>query len=197
MICYSVTNSCWGKATESTRHIHFNNTGYSIPVQPKPGLFSVYHYSNWYGWHRPREGDMPLFMSSDRQVVATWWTGGPVPGSSGCLVTLCTRTGGTAPHRDSSCALLSELKYHIWKLFLEHHDYKGKSCNSTYVVAQSLTHVQLFFTPWTAASRPPCPSPPPGVSSNSCPLTRWCHPTISSCHPFLLLPSIFLIIRLF
>ena len=26
----------------------------------------------------------------------------------------------------------------------------------------------------------PCPSPTPGASSNSCPLSRWCHPTISS-----------------
>ena len=26
----------------------------------------------------------------------------------------------------------------------------------------------------------PCPSPPPGACSNSCPLSRWCHPTISS-----------------
>ena len=29
-------------------------------------------------------------------------------------------------------------------------------------------------------SRPPCPSPTPGVYSNSCPLSRWHHPTISS-----------------
>ena len=29
-------------------------------------------------------------------------------------------------------------------------------------------------------SRPPCPSPSPRVYSNSCPLSWWCHPTISS-----------------
>ena len=29
-------------------------------------------------------------------------------------------------------------------------------------------------------TRPPCPSPTPGVYSNSCPLSWWCHPTISS-----------------
>ena len=29
-------------------------------------------------------------------------------------------------------------------------------------------------------ARLPCPSPTPGVYSNSCPLHRWCHPTISS-----------------
>ena len=29
-------------------------------------------------------------------------------------------------------------------------------------------------------ARPPCPSPNPRVYSNSCPLSQWCHPTISS-----------------
>ena len=29
-------------------------------------------------------------------------------------------------------------------------------------------------------TRPPCPSPPPGVHPNPCPSSRWCHPTISS-----------------
>ena len=29
-------------------------------------------------------------------------------------------------------------------------------------------------------ARPSCPSLTPGVYSNSCPLSRWCHPTISS-----------------
>ena len=29
-------------------------------------------------------------------------------------------------------------------------------------------------------ARPPCPSPTPGAHPNPCPLSRWCHPTISS-----------------
>ena len=29
-------------------------------------------------------------------------------------------------------------------------------------------------------ARPPCPSPTPRVHSNSCPLSQWCHPAISS-----------------
>ena len=29
-------------------------------------------------------------------------------------------------------------------------------------------------------TRPPCPSPTPRVYTNSCPLSQWCHPTISS-----------------
>ena len=28
-------------------------------------------------------------------------------------------------------------------------------------------------------ARPPCPSPTPGVWSNLCPLSQWCHPTTS------------------
>ena len=45
--------------------------------------------------------------------------------------------------------------------------------------------------------RLPCPSPTSGAYSNSCPLSWWCHPTISSCHPLLLPPSIFPSIRVF
>ena len=29
-------------------------------------------------------------------------------------------------------------------------------------------------------ARPPCPSPTPRIHPNPCPLSRWCHPTISS-----------------
>ena len=29
-------------------------------------------------------------------------------------------------------------------------------------------------------ARPPCPSPTPKTCPNSCPLSQWCHPTISS-----------------
>ena len=47
-------------------------------------------------------------------------------------------------------------------------------------------------------ARLPCPSPSPGACSNSCPLSWWCYPTISSlCHLLLLLPSIFPSIRVF
>ena len=46
-------------------------------------------------------------------------------------------------------------------------------------------------------TRLPCPSPSPRVCPSSCPLSRWCHPTISSSVPILLLPSIFLRIRVF
>ena len=42
------------------------------------------------------------------------------------------------------------------------------------VVSDSLRPHELQHT------RPPCPSPSPGVHSNSRPSSRWCHPAISS-----------------
>ena len=40
-------------------------------------------------------------------------------------------------------------------------------------------------------ARPPCPSPTPGVYSDSCPVSWWCHPAISSSViPILPLPPI-------
>ena len=48
------------------------------------------------------------------------------------------------------------------------------------VVVQLLSHVWLSVTPWTAARQAPCPPLSPGVCSNSCPLSWWYHPTISS-----------------
>ena len=45
-------------------------------------------------------------------------------------------------------------------------------------------------------ARLPCPLSP-GVCSHSCPLSQWCHPTISSSATLLLLPSIIPSIRVF
>ena len=46
-------------------------------------------------------------------------------------------------------------------------------------------------------TRLPSPSPTTRAYSNSCPLSWWCHPTISSSHPLLLPPSTFPSIRVF
>ena len=45
---------------------------------------------------------------------------------------------------------------------------------------QLLSHVGPFATPWIAAWQASCPLPTPRDYSNSCPLSWWCHPTISS-----------------
>ena len=45
---------------------------------------------------------------------------------------------------------------------------------------QLFSHVQLFVTPWTAARQASLCFTNPRTCSNSCPLSRWCHPTNSS-----------------
>ena len=62
---------------------------------------------------------------------------------------------------------------HVWMWEL---DYK-ECCSIQFshsVVSDSLQPQGLQHT------RPPCPSSTPGAYSNSCPLSQWCHPTISS-----------------
>ena len=48
------------------------------------------------------------------------------------------------------------------------------------LVVHSLNPVWLFATHGLQHSRPPCSSPTSRVYSNSCPLSWWCHPPISS-----------------
>ena len=45
---------------------------------------------------------------------------------------------------------------------------------------QLLSCVRLFATHELQHARPPYPSPTPRVRPNPCPLSWWCHPTISS-----------------
>ena len=45
---------------------------------------------------------------------------------------------------------------------------------------QSFSRVPLSANPWNSARQPPCPSPFPGVHSDSHPSSQWSHPAISS-----------------
>ena len=62
-------------------------------------------------------------------------------------------------------------------------------------LVQSVSHVWLFAHHESQHARPPCRSPTPRVHSNSCPLSRWCYPAISS--SVILLPPIPPRIRVF
>ena len=51
----------------------------------------------------------------------------------------------------------------------------------TKAVQFSLTVVSSYLWPHgQQRTRPPCPSPPPRVYPNSCPLSQWCYPAITS-----------------
>ena len=56
----------------------------------------------------------------------------------------------------------------------------GKHKQIQFSLVQLLSRVWLFATHESQHARPPCPSPTPRVYPNSCPLSRWCHATISS-----------------
>ena len=52
--------------------------------------------------------------------------------------------------------------------------------NSSLSSVQSLSCVLHTTVVWLQHARPSCPSSTPGVYSDSCPFSQWCHPTISS-----------------
>ena len=76
--------------------------------------------------------------------------------SSGCRTTLGFFAGGG-------------MTMHLW-LREQHHSVQF----SRSVVSDSLQPHE------SQHARPPCPSPTPGVHSNSCPLSWWWHPAVSS-----------------
>ena len=59
----------------------------------------------------------------------------------------------------------------FWDLVISQFSSVQFSCS---VVSDSLRSHESQYT------RPPCPSQTPGVYANSCALSRWCHPAISS-----------------
>ena len=76
-------------------------------------------------------------------------------------------------------------------------DYRSLPCSSAHGIFQArvLEWVAISFSIFQCSrsvmsnslwphelqhTRPPCPSPNPRVYANPCPLSRWCHPTISS-----------------
>ena len=63
----------------------------------------------------------------------------------------------------------------IHDYLLSHWDYQSTSIQFSHSVMSN-----SFLSHGLQHARFPCPSPIPGAYSNSCPSSRWCHPTISS-----------------
>ena len=61
----------------------------------------------------------------------------------------------------------------MWEIFYGYFS-RNTVWFSHLVMSDSLRHHGLQHT------RPPCPSPTPRIYPNSCTLSQWCHPTISS-----------------
>ena len=61
------------------------------------------------------------------------------------------------------------------------HQFSSVQFNSVSLVQFSRSVMSDSLQPHESQhTRPPCPSPTPGVHSNSCPSSPWCHPAISS-----------------
>ena len=76
---------------------------------------------------------------------------------------------------ERSCCSTTTLVFGVVSLDLVHSDRVSSSVQfSRSVVSDSLRPHGLWHR------RLPCPSPTPGLYSNSCPLSEWCHPAISS-----------------
>ena len=73
------------------------------------------------------------------------------------------------------CFLLhSSMNFPIWRSFFVSCAWRVSVQFSCSVMSNSLQPHELQHT------RLPCPSPTPRAYSNSCPLSQWCHPIISS-----------------
>ena len=85
---------------------------------------------------------------------------------------------GSSQPRDWTC-ILCLLHWQVGSLSLAS---PGKPLHLSFSsVHFSHSVVSNFLRPHVLPhARPPCPSPTPGVYPNSCPLSQWCHPTISS-----------------
>ena len=78
------------------------------------------------------------------------------------------------PLRTTDYTVIS--KYFIW------HSWSNNNSDNQFSSVQ-FSHSVVSKSLWPHElqhARPPCPSPTARVYPNSCPLSRWCHPTISS-----------------
>ena len=74
----------------------------------------------------------------------------------------------TSPLTFSALKMYHNPWFQIYLLILQFSSVESRSC------------VRLLWPRESQNARPPCPSPTPGVHSNSCPSSQWCHPAISS-----------------
>ena len=118
----------------------------------------------------------PLSMGFSRQE---YWSGVPLPSLIYILLYITYIT-----NKDVTFNTVNYTQYFVItnkekeseKEYIYKHTYTWVQFSSV----QSLSHVQLFVTPWTAVHQASPSITTPRVYSNSCPLHQWCHPTVSS-----------------
>ena len=119
------------------------------------------------GWQRMRRLDGISYL-----MTWVWASSGSCDGQGGlvcCNSWDCKESGMTERLNWTELNLKIVLNYgrKYWK---------ERSANS----GQSQSRDQIFETPWTAARQASLSSPTPRAFLNSCPLSQWFHPTIST-----------------
>ena len=74
--------------------------------------------------------------------------------------------------------ICAQLQYHLYMTKHFGFLFKNHICSS--VQFSSITQSDSLWPHELQHARPPCPTPTPEAHPNSCPLSGWCHPTISS-----------------
>ena len=85
--------------------------------------------------------------------------------------------------KDDAVKVVHSICQHIWKTQQWPLDWKRSALipiSKKFSSVQSVSCVQLFATPWTAACQASLFINNSWSCSNSCPSSQWCHPTISS-----------------
>ena len=93
-----------------------------------------------------------------------------------------TKQQGTKSTNKNHWHLHTQTMNNLKRKLQKHSTYNSTRKNKVlkFSSVQSLSHVRLFATPWTAPRQASCSLTTPGACLNSCPLSQWCHPTISS-----------------
>ena len=93
---------------------------------------------------------------------------------------------GSDPDNTTLKLVINEIKFTTHKIIFETHKQFTITLlmyTTLFIYSVQFSHSATFHSLWPHGlqhARPPCPSPTLRVYSNSCPLSQWWHPTISS-----------------
>ena len=146
---------------------------------------------NWADGHHYREGCKSTNGPwAETQDLERQWLNQPLGTEEGVtLLSVCCAKPG-APRAPSAGYGEHSCFHSLTELFFFKLEYSCFIMLCSFLLHSKVNQPLLFFSHQLVSTslwpyglqltRPPCPSPTPRACSNSCLLSRWCHPTISS-----------------
>ena len=114
-------------------------------------------------------GNTKCWLRCHSHLIPCWWKCKMAPPFGEKISQSLSKLTIILPHNP----IIARLHFY-WKELKTHSSSNSHTSSVHSVVSDSLPPHGLQH------ARLPCPSPTPGDYSNSCPSSRWCHPTISS-----------------